>query len=119
MRSIVRLVKSCNVIVLGAEKPMARHLRPMPRLLKQISKIVSGKQVLKKFQSSPTTQRCFCGECGSPIMSIKADTPDYYRLRIGTLDTLIQQVPVCHIFVSSKAEWESIHDDLPQYAERP
>ena len=82
-------------------------------------KIVKGEQLLKKFASTSTTQRCFCGECGSPIMSIKTDTPDYYRLRIGTLDTPIQQVPVCHIFVSSKAEWDSIHDDLPQYAERP
>ncbi|MCL6241258.1 GFA family protein [Acinetobacter amyesii] len=82
-------------------------------------KIVSGEQVLKKFQSSPTTQRCFCSECGSPIISIKAETPDYYRLRIGTLDTPLTQKPTCHIFVASKAEWDSIHDDLPQYAERP
>ena len=80
---------------------------------------IAGEDALKKFASSAGTQRCFCGHCGSPIISIKAETPDFYRLRIGTLDTPLAQRPVCHIFTASKAEWEQIADDLPQYAERP
>ncbi|WP_180073327.1 MULTISPECIES: GFA family protein [unclassified Acinetobacter] len=82
-------------------------------------KIVAGEQFLKQYASTATTQRCFCCECGSPIISIKAETPDYYRLRIGTLDTPLTQKPTCHIFVASKAEWDDIAGDLPQYAERP
>ncbi|MGN0937033.1 MULTISPECIES: GFA family protein [unclassified Acinetobacter] len=82
-------------------------------------KIVAGEQFLKQYASTATTQRCFCSECGSPIISIKAETPDYYRLRIGTLDTPLTQKPTCHIFVASKAEWDDIAGDLPQYAERP
>lgn len=82
-------------------------------------KITKGENLLKKFESTPTTTRCFCAECGSPIMSIKAETPDTYRLRIGTLDTKLEHKPTSHIFVASKAEWDSISDDLPQYAERP
>lgn len=78
-----------------------------------------GEQYLEKYQSSPTTQRCFCRRCGSPIISIKADNPEFYRFRIGTLDTALDQVPSQHIFVAHKAEWECIADDLPQYAERP
>lgn len=81
--------------------------------------VLQGEQFLKSYQSTATTQRCFCSECGSPIMSIKTDTPDYYRLRIGTLDTPLQQKPSMHIFVDSKAEWDSICDALPQYSERP
>ena len=81
-------------------------------------KIVQGEHLLKKFQSSATTQRCFCADCGSPIISIKAETPDLYRLRIGTLDTPLQQKPTQHIFAASKAEWDSICDGLPQYDER-
>ena len=82
-------------------------------------KIVKGEHLLKKFESTPTTTRCFCSECGSPIISIKAETPDTYRLRIGTLDTKLDQKPTSHIFVASKAEWDSICDTLPQYDERP
>lgn len=82
-------------------------------------KIVQGEALLKKFQSTETTQRCFCGSCGSPIISIKTETPDFYRLRIGTLDTPLAQKPAMHIFAGSKAEWDEICDSLPQYAERP
>ncbi|WP_173912286.1 GFA family protein [Acinetobacter sp. Marseille-Q1618] len=82
-------------------------------------KIVQGEHLLKKFASTPTTQRCFCSECASPIISIKAETPDTYRLRIGTLDTPLQQKPTMHIFTAYKAEWDNICDDLPQFDERP
>lgn len=81
--------------------------------------LVQGEQFLKSHQSTATTQRCFCSECGSPIMSIKTDTPEFYRLRIGTLDTPLAQKPTMHIFADSKAEWDVICDQLPQYPERP
>ncbi len=80
---------------------------------------VSGEHLLKKFQSTPTTQRCFCSQCGSLILSIKQDTPEHYRLRIGTLDTVIPNRPSMHIFVADKAEWDQICDDVPQYPQRP
>lgn len=82
-------------------------------------KIVQGEHLLKKFQSSATTQRCFCADCGSPIISIKTETPDLYRLRIGTLDTPLQQKPIQHIFAASKAEWDTICDGLVQHDGRP
>jgi hypothetical protein len=82
-------------------------------------KIVDGEHLLKKFQSTETTQRCFCANCGSPIISIKTETPEVYRLRIGTLDTPLNHTPTHHIFCTSKAEWEAIGDALPQYDERP
>ncbi len=82
-------------------------------------KIVKGEALFKKFASTPTTERCFCSECGSPIISIKAETPDTYRLRIGTLDTLLEHKPTMHIFTAYKAEWDTICDGLPQYDERP
>lgn len=53
-----------------------------PVLIQQF-KWIQGENLLKKYQSSSTTERCFCGVCGSPIISIKSDTPDFYRLRMG------------------------------------
>ena len=82
-------------------------------------KIVQGEHLLKKFASTPTTVRCFCGECASPIISIKTETPETYRLRIGTLDTPLEHKPTMHIFTAYKAEWDTICDGLPQYDERP
>jgi hypothetical protein len=82
-------------------------------------KIVKGEELLKQFASTATTTRCFCRECGSPIMSIKAEAPDTYRLRIGTLDTALEHQPTMHIYAAYKAEWDHICDGLPQYDERP
>lgn len=78
-------------------------------------KFIQGEHLLKNFQSSESTERCFCGECGSPIFSTKAATPEFYRLRIGTLDTPISLKPSKHIFVLDKAEWDVICDGLPQH----
>ncbi|PUQ99911.1 MULTISPECIES: GFA family protein [Acinetobacter] len=81
--------------------------------------LLQGQQLLKSFTTTTGVSRNFCSECGSPIYSVKADLPDVYRLRIGSLDTTIEQKPTCHFYVGSKAEWEDIHATLAQYHERP
>ena len=81
--------------------------------------IVAGRDVLNEFESSPGVARVFCKECGSPIFSKRTAMPGIIRVRLGTLDTAIPSKPIAHIFVASKAEWDEIHDDLPQHAERP
>lgn len=81
--------------------------------------LLSGAEHLKKYPSSATTERCFCAECGSPIIATKAEAPDIYRLRLGTLDTALTHKPVQHVFVADKAEWDDITDDLPQAAQFP
>lgn len=82
-------------------------------------KFTQGELLLKKYQSSSGAERCFCRDCGSPLLSIKHDAPEFYRLRVGSLDTPITEKPSMHIFVKDKAEWDSINDDLPQYSSRP
>lgn len=40
---------------------------------------------------------------------------DFLRLRLGTLDTPVGKQPAAHIWVSGKADWDVISDDVPQY----
>ncbi|MCY0964602.1 GFA family protein [Parathalassolituus penaei] len=80
---------------------------------------VSGETALAEFESSPGVLRVFCQRCASPLISRRVSQPELFRLRLGTLDTPIDARPTAHIFVGSKAEWDEIHDDLPQYTERP
>jgi len=84
-------------------------------IAKSAFKFIKGENFLKQYQSSESTVRHFCGNCGSPILSTKAATPEFYRLRIGTLDTPLEHKPTQHLFVTSKAEWDVIYDDLPQF----
>ncbi|MCW9014065.1 MAG: GFA family protein [Gammaproteobacteria bacterium] len=75
----------------------------------------SGQQALTEYQASPGHSKFFCKHCGSPIMSTNSATPDKIRVRLGTIESDIKERPMAHIFASSKANWENICDDLPQY----
>jgi len=78
---------------------------------------ISGEDNLTTYQSSETQSKLFCTSCGSPIMSKNSLSPDVIRIHLGTLESDINEAPEAHIFVSSKANWETISDDLPQYDE--
>lgn len=81
--------------------------------------LLTGQDVLKSyFNPASGLTRKFCGVCGSPIISERTE-PRMLTVRLGTLDTPVGKRPRGHIFVASKADWDVITDDLPQYAERP
>lgn len=82
-------------------------------------KLLTGEHHLKRYASSEDANRYFCETCGSPIYSQRLSMPDVLRLRVGTLDDEIPVEKASHIFVASKAAWDEIHDDLPQFAQRP
>jgi hypothetical protein len=82
-------------------------------------KVIRGADILKTFRSEVAgVDRIFCSNCGSPIIGKRDSIPGIFRLRIGTIDTQLTAKVSSHIFVGSKAEWDEIHDDMPQYLER-
>ncbi|MCU7940410.1 MAG: GFA family protein [gamma proteobacterium symbiont of Bathyaustriella thionipta] len=78
-------------------------------------KILCGKDKLTAYESSPGQKKYFCKICGSPIISKRKLKPEQLRIRLGTVTSNVMEQPEAHIFVSSKADWDIIHDDLPQY----
>lgn len=78
-------------------------------------KLVSGADSLTGYEATPGQIRYFCKVCGSPIMSKRESSPDQVRVRIGTIESDIEERPMSHIFVTSKANWEEICGDLPKY----
>ncbi len=78
-------------------------------------RIVSGLESLTGYEFSPGRTKYFCSVCGSPIMSRQEAVPDQVRVRLGTIESEIRQRPMAHIFATSKANWEEITGDLPQY----
>jgi len=76
---------------------------------------ISGKKELSTYESTPGQSKYFCKHCGSPIMSKRDSIKDEVRIRLGTIESDIIEKPEAHIFVTSKANWDSITDDLPCY----
>jgi len=78
-------------------------------------KFVSGETELTGFESSPGQVKHFCRRCGSPILSKSTARPDEVRVRLGSIESDIDERPCAHIFATSKANWEDICGELPQY----
>ena len=55
-----------------------------------------------------------CGVCGSFLYSVVRDGK-WVHVTLGSLSDAPSLLPDHHIFVGSKAPWEEIHDDLPQF----
>ncbi len=77
--------------------------------------IISGKENLTQYQSNQGKYKYFCQKCGSPIISKSDARPGNVRVRLGTIESDIIEKPHAHIFVTSKANWEEISGDLPQF----
>jgi hypothetical protein len=77
--------------------------------------LTKGAQHLTAYSSSPGNTKLFCRTCGSPISSRNDAVPGVVRVRVGTIESNIAERPVAHIFATSKANWEEIAGDLPQY----
>ena len=78
-------------------------------------RFVAGEDLVGRFESSPGQHRCFCTQCGSPLVKRYDAKPEEVRIRLGTLDSDPGAKPVMHVFVGSKAPWTVIDDDLRQY----
>lgn len=82
-------------------------------------KWVRGEEYLSKYQSSNYVTKTFCSICGSSLISLRNDHPDYLGIPIGALEQDPGNRPEMNIFVGSKAPWYEITDGLPQYNEWP
>ncbi|MGA8260340.1 MAG: GFA family protein [Arenicellales bacterium] len=77
---------------------------------------IEGEHLIKPYASAPGKHRNFCSNCGSPLYSEYLEEPDIVYLRAGTLDDTGELRACAHIWVSSKASWYDILDDLPRHA---
>lgn len=77
--------------------------------------IKTGQEHIHFYEMSPGKKRHFCKVCASPIFSSNNSTPELLRLRLGILDSDIEERPMSHNFVSSRANWDDLDADLPRY----
>ena len=77
---------------------------------------LSGRDHLKSFESSKGKRRYFCSNCGTQVYAKREDA-QHVILRLGSLNDNPDARETKHIWVSQKAGWYSIHNDLPEYAD--
>ena len=77
-------------------------------------RVVSGKERLASWESSPGVHRFFASCCGSPLYKRLDDAPQVLGFRLGTLDSDPSRTAGLHFMVTSKAPWVELADGLPQ-----
>lgn len=82
-------------------------------------KITAGEDLLAAYEWTPGQARTFCSRCGSPIMKRWRDDPSKVRLRLGCLDSDLEQKSQLHVYTSEMPSWSKICDDLPQFENEP
>ncbi|MFT5352103.1 MAG: hypothetical protein ACI909_001914 [Planctomycetota bacterium] len=74
---------------------------------------IQGEELVTYYESSPLTYRCFCSRCGSPLAAF--EDKEILCISLGSTDGDMGLRPEFHIYVSSRAPWYEINDDLPQF----
>lgn len=82
-------------------------------------KVTHGAEKVTEFESTAGKFRAFCSTCGSPIYSRLSSLPGVHRVRAGTLNEDLDTPLEFHIFVADKANWWTINDQLPTFADWP
>jgi len=77
----------------------------------------SGADNLTKYESVPGWGLCFCRTCGSTLCGTHEG--EVHGVTLGTVDGDPGVKIDMHIFVGSKAPWDHIGGDAPQFLEFP
>lgn len=78
-------------------------------------KWTAGESLTRIFEPSADGGWCFCGECGSSLAGTENGRITSVTLASVEGDPGIG--PESHIFTGSRARWDEINDDLPQFEE--
>lgn len=70
-------------------------------------------------ESGGSVDRYFCGNCGSPLLSRAAITPDVEYIKAGTLRDRSWLNPKVHFFCDSAEPWVEIAGDAQKFARNP
>ncbi|MCB1341016.1 MAG: GFA family protein [Pseudooceanicola sp.] len=80
-------------------------------------KVTKGADLLTSYGDAEAQDRR-CGTCGSLLWSVVREGK-WAHVALGTLTDTPSTRPTAHIFAGSKADWEVIADDLPQFEAFP
>lgn len=80
--------------------------------------IMGPQELITEFEHKPGLFNAFCSKCGSPLYGRSRSNPDDMRVRLGGFEGQIDVAITGHVWVSSKASWYEIEDNIAQFEQR-
>lgn len=78
-------------------------------------RLLQGADLVRTYRTEGHASKAFCSVCGSSLFGGTWPEGAEVSIRLGTLDGDPGIRPQYHTYVASKAPWEEISDDLPQF----
>jgi hypothetical protein len=99
----------------GCRRATGSAFKPFVRIRREELQITAGESDVAMFgEGNGGDARC--ARCGCFLYSV-VDDGLYAHVTLGSLFDTPTRLPNHHIFVGSKADWEEIRDELPQFDE--
>jgi hypothetical protein len=87
------------------------------RVRRQDFHLLSGASLVRVYKPEGGAVKAFCSVCGSSLFGGTWPEGPEVSIRLGTVEGDPGIRPQYHTYVGSKAVWDEILDDLPQYRE--
>lgn len=71
----------------------------------------------RRFMSSPTAERSFCGDCGTALTFTFVKSPERTDVTLASLDHPELITPRDHIHTNTRIPWVKLADDIPAFPE--
>jgi hypothetical protein len=85
------------------------------RVRREHFRLLSGDELIRVYRGGDFAVKAFCTVCGSSLFGGTWPEGPQVSIRMGAFDGDPGIRPQFHTFVDSKAPWDRITDDLPQY----
>jgi hypothetical protein len=79
--------------------------------------LLQGAELIRVYGKGKGAVKAFCTTCGSSLFGGHWPDGRQVSIRLGAFDDDPGIRPQFHAFVDSRAPWDEIADDLPQYPE--
>lgn len=98
------------------QKAHASAYAATARSAREQFKWTKGEDVVAAFESSPGKDRYFCPRCGTHLVAMVKGYAEVV-LRVGSLDTLLDQRPAVHIWMTDATPMLEPEDSTPRLPE--
>ena len=88
------------------------------RVRREGFRLLAGAELVRAYRLEGGASKAFCSACGSSLFGGTWPDGPEVSIRLGSLDGDPGIRPQYHTFVASRAPWDEVTDDLPQYPGR-
>jgi len=78
-------------------------------------RLLTGKDNLTSYKSTPGAERQFCKECGCQLFFRSENWDGEVHFTRASVDQEMSELPKAHVYYSNRVNWYDCNESLPKY----